>query len=71
MQVLLREGESFESLLKRFRTGVSRHGIISEFKRHQSYLSKGEKLRAKLQRAERKRQAKLAKQARRAARRAA
>ncbi len=71
MQVSLRENESFESLLKRFRTGVSRHGIISEYKRHQSYLSKGERLRAKMQRAERKRQARLAKAAKRAVRRAA
>jgi ribosomal protein S21 len=71
MQVTLREGESFEGLLKRFRSGFTRQGIISEFKRHQSYLSKGEKLRAKAQRAERKRLARLAKQARRQARRPA
>ncbi len=67
MQVNLREGESFDNLLKRFRAQVTREGVISEFKRHQSFLSKGEKLRAKAQRAERKRQARLAKQARRAA----
>ncbi len=71
MRVTLREGETFESLLKRFRSGVTRHGIISEFKRHQSFVSKSQKERAKIQRAERKRQARLAKQAARAARRAA
>ena len=65
MQVVLRQGESFESLLKRFRSEVARQGIISEFKRHQSFVSKSEKLRAKAQRAERKRLARLARQARR------
>lgn len=68
MQVVLREGESFDNLLKRFRSQVTREGVISEFKRHQTFLSKGERLRAKAMRAERKRQSRLAKQARRAAR---
>ncbi len=63
MQVNLRQGENFESLLKRFRSEVAKGGVISEFKRHQSFMSKGEKLRAKIQRAERKRQARLARQA--------
>ncbi len=55
MQVVLRNGESFESLLKRFRVGVSRHGIISEFKRHQTFMSKAQKVRAKEKKAARKR----------------
>ncbi len=65
MDVTLRQGETFESLLKRFRSEVAKHGIISDFKRHQTFLSKSEKARAKAMRAERKRQARLARQARR------
>lgn len=67
MQVLLREGEGFEQLLKRFRAGVAKHAIISDYKRHQTYMSRRQKVRAKLQRAERKRLARLARRAARAA----
>ncbi len=67
MQVLLRDGEGFEQLLKRFRASVAKHAIISDFKRHQTYMSKSQKIRAKLQRAERKRLAKLARRAARSA----
>ena len=63
MQVSLRTGESFDSLLKRFRSGVAQHGIISEVTRHQSFRSKSQKLRAKSQRAERKRMLKAARRA--------
>jgi ribosomal protein S21 len=59
MQVLLRDGESFEQLLKRFRAGVARDGIISEFKRHQSFLSKSQRARAKTKKAARKRQSRM------------
>lgn len=55
MRVQLRDGETFESLLKRFRSGVAKHGIISDFKRHQTFMSKAQKARAKLKKAERKR----------------
>lgn len=61
MQVVLREGETFEQLLKQFRAAVVRDGIISDYKRHQAYVSKSQLLRAKARRAERKRLAKLAK----------
>ena len=54
--------------MKRFRSQVTREGVISEFKRHQAFLSKGERMRAKALRAQRKRQARLARQARRAIR---
>ncbi|MBI2883079.1 MAG: 30S ribosomal protein S21 [Chloroflexi bacterium] len=55
MRVALRDGESFDSLLRRFKAGVAKHGIISDFKRHQTFMSKGQKARAKEKRAERKR----------------
>jgi len=63
MQVTLRQGETFDSLLKRFRSAVAKHGIISDYKRHQSFLSKSQKLRAKIQRAQRKRMLKAARRA--------
>lgn len=62
-QVRLRDGETFDNLMKRFRSQVTREGVICEFKRHQTFLSKGERLRAKALRAQRKRQSRLAKQA--------
>ena len=63
VQVTLRQGETFDSLLKRFRSGVAKHGIISDYKRHQSFMSKSQKLRAKIQRAQRKRMLKAARRA--------
>ncbi|MBI2941506.1 MAG: 30S ribosomal protein S21 [Chloroflexi bacterium] len=60
MYVSLRQGESFEQLLKRFRAGVAKDGIISEYKRHQSFMSRSQKTRAKIQRAQRKQKAKMA-----------
>lgn len=63
MQVTLRQGETFDSLLKRFRSSVAKHGIISDYKRHQSFVSKSQKLRAKIQRAQRKRMLKAARRA--------
>lgn len=55
MEVTARPGEAFESLLRRFKQSVERGGILGEYKRHQTFLSRGEKARAKLKRAERKR----------------
>jgi ribosomal protein S21 len=42
-------------MLRRFKTGVEKEGILSDYKRHQSYMSKSEKIRAKMKRAQRKR----------------
>ncbi|HEY8477270.1 MAG TPA: 30S ribosomal protein S21 [Chloroflexota bacterium] len=63
MEVRPRPGESFDSLLKRFKVAVEKAGIISDYKRRQAFMSKGEKIRAKLKRAERKRRAKMARRA--------
>ncbi len=41
--VRLREGESFESLLKRFRKVVARDGILQDVKRHQFYEKPSER----------------------------
>ncbi len=59
MQVRRRENESFEGMLRRFRSQVAREGVIREFKRHQSFMSKGEKARAKMRRAERRQHRRL------------
>ena len=63
MQVRLRDGENFESLLKRFRSGVAKQGILSEVKRRQAFMSRGERQRLKARKAERKRLSKQFKQA--------
>ncbi len=43
MCVELRQGESQEELLKRFRRTVQREKILSEVRRRRWYVSKGEK----------------------------
>jgi ribosomal protein S21 len=42
-------------LLRRFKQAVERGGVLGDYKRHQTFMSRGEKARAKLKRAERKR----------------
>ncbi len=63
MQVTARPGEAFDSLLRRFKSGVEREGILGDYKRHQTFMSRGEKARAKLKRAERKRRTRMARRA--------
>ncbi|MDO8530670.1 MAG: 30S ribosomal protein S21 [Dehalococcoidia bacterium] len=55
MDVILREGETQESLLKRFTTKVQRSGILREAKRKRFFVSKGEAAREKQRRAARRR----------------
>ena len=54
MQVAVREGESFEGLLKRFKAGMMVSGILQDFKRHATYVSPSEKRRRKAERARRR-----------------
>lgn len=49
--VELRDGESAESLITRFRVSVQRSGILRELKDRRFFRSKGEKARAAAQRA--------------------
>ncbi|HFD39744.1 MAG TPA: 30S ribosomal protein S21 [Anaerolineae bacterium] len=49
--VTLREGESQESLLKRFRKSVMQERILSEVRRKRWYISPSEKRRIQRQRA--------------------
>jgi len=60
MEVIARPGEPFEGLLRRFKNGVERGGILGDYKRHQTFMSRGEKARAKAKRAERKRRTRMA-----------
>jgi small subunit ribosomal protein S21 len=60
VEVTARPGEPFENLLRRFKQGVERGGILGEYKRHQTFMSRGEKARAKMKRAERKRRTRMA-----------
>jgi ribosomal protein S21 len=63
MFVKMRDGESFEGMLKRFKLGVERAGVLREFRKHQAFLSKSEKARLKAKRSARKRQSKALKRA--------
>ena len=61
-KVFLRQGESVENLLKRFRKKVTRDRILSEAKRKRYFVSKSEQRRIakrKAQRKERRRRWKL------------
>ena len=50
-----REGESFEQLLRRFKTSLAEAGSLREFKRRRSFKSTGERQRAKAKAAARRR----------------
>lgn len=63
MQVRIREGEDFEGMLKRFRSGVAKQGILSEVRKRQAFMTRSERQRLKARKAERKRLAKQMKQA--------
>jgi len=63
VSVIARPGEAFEGLLRRFKSGVEREGILGDYKRHQTFMSCGEKTRAKLKRPERKRRTRMARRA--------
>ena len=46
-EVILNEGESLESALRRFKRKVQTEDIIKDVKRHSYYLKPGEKRRVK------------------------
>ncbi len=46
-EVVLQEGETLESALRRFKRKVQQEDIIKEIKRHSYYLKPGEKKRLK------------------------
>ena len=46
-EVLIQEGETLESALRRFKRKVQQEDIIKEIKRHSFYLKPGEKQRTK------------------------
>ena len=55
MHVEPREGESFDQLLRRFKTSMDRSGILREYKRRRYFKSNGELQREKAKAAERRR----------------
>jgi len=59
MTVELMPGESFDSLLKRFRKEVTKDQILSTYRRKRWYVSKSELRRAKKKKAIRKARRKL------------
>ena len=46
-EVIVQEGETVESALRRFKRKVQQEDIIKEIKRHSFYLKPGEKRRTK------------------------
>ena len=46
-EVLVQDGETLESALRRFKRKVQQEDIIKEIKRHSYYLKPGEKKRTK------------------------
>ncbi len=46
-EVIIQEGETLESALRRFKRKVQQEDIIKEIKRHSYYLKPGEKRRVK------------------------
>ncbi len=57
-EVRLRDGETQESLLKRFQKSVMMSGILKEAKAHNYFMSRGETERLKAKNAARKRRQK-------------
>jgi len=55
LEVNIREGESQESLLRRFQRTVQMSGILAEVKSHRYFLSKREAARIKSKKARRRR----------------
>ena len=54
MQVVLREGESQESLLTRFQKNMQRSGVLREYRARRHFISKAEKNRMAERKAARK-----------------
>ncbi|MFC2044607.1 30S ribosomal protein S21 [Chloroflexota bacterium] len=55
MRVSIREGESQDSLLRRFQRMVQTSGVLREVKNHRHFLSRGERARLKAQQSARRR----------------
>jgi len=55
MQVSIRQGESQDSLLRRFQKMVQTSGVMREVKTHRHFISRGEKARLKAQKSARRR----------------
>lgn len=55
LEVTIRDGESQDSLLRRFQRRVQTSGILREVKAHRYFLSKGETARLKAKKSARRR----------------
>lgn len=65
MTVKLREGESFQSLLRRFRKEVTKARILSDVRKKRWFISKGERRRKQKKKAIRKAKRRLERRQRR------
>jgi len=55
LEVYLREGETQDSLLKRFQRSVQMSGVLREAKAHNHFVSRGDAARIKVRNAARRR----------------
>ncbi len=55
MHVIARDDETFDQLLRRFKSGIEKAGILREYKRKQTFKSAGELRREKAKAAARRR----------------
>ncbi len=55
LQVSIREGESQDSLLRRFQRMVQTSGVLREVKAHRHFISKGERARLKAKKSAKRR----------------
>ena len=55
LQVSIRDGESPDSLLRRFQKMVQTSGVLRDFKTHRYFISRGDKARLKAQKSARRR----------------
>ncbi len=60
-EVVVQEGETVESALRRFKRKVQQEDIIKEIKKHSFYMKPGEKRRAKQALARKRSRKKMAK----------
>ena len=63
MQGTLREGESQDNLLRRFKSGMQRSGIMQDMKRRRFFVSKSQQARLAQRRSIRRLRRRAAKQA--------
>lgn len=53
-KTVVRDGESFDDAMRRFKRNVNKAGVLAEYKRHTAYLKKALRRKMKSQQARRR-----------------